>query len=158
MSCFQNLSNLTRLTCLHLKGFRKRHWEGVDKNPFQDLLPHLRERCLSDVSIGQIRTIAFAWQSLHTLRLDRNGMTRLPGNLSILTALTHLDMENQHADFQIVAPLKFLTQLQNLRVVKFAAHPEYPWNVESLCIFTQARMLIDETPTCHVQLSVYGSA
>ncbi|KAK9806045.1 hypothetical protein WJX73_008845 [Symbiochloris irregularis] len=142
------LGRLTKLTYLNLKCAGN---DGFD--PVQLChLSQLRRLFLVDLQIQDF-DIPCTWERVEVLHLDDNELTQLPGNLSQLTALTELSLQNQNGEeaFQIASPMCFLTQLQNLLEVSLG-QCSYHWNASSEFALMQARLSIKGTPGCRVQL------
>lgn len=107
--------------------------------------------------------IRFAWASLLTLVLEETTLTQLPENLSALTSLTHLAVECCESDFQIRAPMNFLTQLKTLREVQLRQNPAsaifsrepqiHAWDDNSSIALMHGRLLLDSRPDCNVELT-----
>lgn len=122
------------------------------------LLCHLSR--LQYLSLEYMQLVNFdvpgTWRQLTTLNLAENSLTRIPGNLSSLVCLKTLAMQDQNADFQITVPMQFLTQLKELLHVhlwQFQPDPQdWTWNDSSLYLLMRARLLINNTPGCSVEL------
>ena len=109
------------------------------------------------------------WGSLKTLCLECNDLSQVPGNLSSLASLVSLNLRNQSWEgegqpepgFQILTPMHFLTLLQNLREVsleqqqgaRMPSSRSSVWSSTSQYALMQARLLIKNTPNCHVSLA-----
>ena len=93
------------------------------------------------------------WRNLQSLDLDENWMTELPGNLSALVSLQFLTIDDQDADLQVMQPMNFSTQLQDLQGVHLSAsRPGCFWNAASLFALMTGKLWIQKAADCHVTL------
>lgn len=114
-------------------------------------LSRLKKLFLIHMSICNF-DVPCTWRDLK-VHLDGNRLTQLPGNLSQLTALTFLMIEDQEsASLQITSPMHFLTQLQNLNEVHLGQNTSC-WNPSSQFALMQGRLAIKNTPGCRVQMT-----
>lgn len=114
-------------------------------------LSQLQRLFLENMAITDF-DVPCSWSRLKILSLEQNRLTQLPGNLSQLSALTSLCVEDQEGGMQITSPMCFLTQLKNLRELQLG-QMYGSWSPSSEFALMQARLLIDSSPGCCVQFN-----
>lgn len=107
---------------------------------------HLIECDISEMEVPS------AWSELLELHLSGNRLTRLPSNLTALTSLYELSVNDQRADFQLREPLVFFSAMLLLQELDLTPHNDHPWDPISQFVLMEARMLIKRSPYCMVDL------
>lgn len=119
-------------------------------------LAHLRNLTLWGLHCDHF-DVPDSWGSLTSLTIGCDGYyARPPGNLPALSSLVSLKLaaSSQHTEYQIREPLDFLTQIKSLRKVFLgtAGAINAPWDAGSLFHLMEARLMIENTPGCSVEL------
>ena len=102
------------------------------------------------------------WHSLQLLCLQHNCLSRMPGNLAALSALTKLDIGYQHQKrFQVTEPLDFLQSMPKLQVLQiiqtFMGYyhynvPPHRWSPTSVCFIAEAQQEIQDSLASRPQI------